>query len=69
MRYIVLPLVVIGYILWTYFTFKELIRCKWKIGPRGWKEGIYAATYAVFWVVLHGAILLEAIIVTIAEHW
>ena len=69
MRYIVLPLVIIGYIIWTYFTFKELKRCKWKIGPSGWKEDIYAATYAVFWVLLHLAILLETIVVMIVQYW
>jgi len=69
MRYIILPLIIIGYILWTYFTIKELNRCKWKIGPSGWREGIYAANYAVFWILIHFAIVAEAIIVCIAHYW
>jgi hypothetical protein len=69
MRYIVLPLIIIGYILWTYFTIKELNRCKWKIGPAGWRKDIYAANYAVFWILIHFAIVVEAIIVCIAHYW
>ena len=69
MKYFILPIIVIGYILWTYFSIKELHRCKWRTGPKAWKEGIYTAPYSTFWIILHFAILSEAIIVFIGYYW
>lgn len=69
MRYIILPLLIIGYIVWSYKSIKELIRVNWAIGPRAWKLGLYCDSKAELWAILHLAIIISGIIGLIAHYW
>lgn len=59
MNYIILPLLAVSYIIWTYYAIKELNKWKWKF----WESPHYCASFAELWLFLHVSILIEIILV------
>jgi hypothetical protein len=67
MRYVVLSILIIGYLYWSYWSIKELRRVKWKTGSYDWSDPCHAI--AVMWFFIHIAMAIVTIGVLTAKYW
>ena len=65
MRYIIIPLAIILYILWSYKSIKDLIRTY----KDPWLDGTDCKDYTYGWLLLHLSIICGALVFLIIKYW